>query len=480
MLRGSSVTVGLFLVASAFPGCGSNGAGSSGPASSPDASTSADVSMSGDTSMSADTSANGDAPPGEAGPDASTGDASAPRDGSVPGDAANLDASSTGDALPTTCTGGRPQLSDTEAATDTVLGYLAQAGILSAGLLTDNWDPTAGLGDVTTFTPTYRVAATGGTQTTVQAAVDAAVAAGGTSRIYISVARGTYAETVCVPSGAPPITLYGTGTDPSQTTIAYGNFNGEAPDAAALVNRCTPPSGATLGTAGSATFVAFAQDFQAKNITFSNNVTSATLGSTSGTQAVALMTQADRIVLDSVRVLGHQDTLYLETSGAGTVVRAYVKNSTIVGDVDFIFGGATFVLDGCTIQFVSDRKANGQVLAPDTNSRNPFGALVNATTFTADANTAAGVVGLGRAWDRSCVDLPTYVSTCVASGSYPNGQAVIRNSTLGAHIASAPWFAAATTKRPYCDTAWQCEPDGGTCPANRLFEYKNTGPGAAP
>jgi pectinesterase len=347
-------------------------------------------------------------------------------------------------------------------------------------LTKDNWDPTSGLGDVTAFVANYRVAPTGGTHSTVQAAVDAAMADGGSGRVYIAVSPGTYLETVCVPAGAPPLTLYGTGSDPTQTTIAFGNFNGESPDAASSVNRCTASSASTLGTAGSTTFAAFANEFQAKNITFANNVTAATLGATSGSQAVALMTQADRIVLDAVRILGHQDTLYLETPGAGTVVRVYVKNSIISGDVDFIFGGATFVLDGCQIQFVSDRKSTGQVLAPDTDSRNPFGALVNNGTFTADANTAAGSVGLGRSWDRSCVDLPTYVSTCVASGNYPNGQAVVRNSTLGAHIASAPWFAAATTKRPYCETAWQCEPDGGTCPANRLFEYKNTGPGSAP
>jgi pectinesterase len=181
-----------------------------------------------------------------------------------------------------------------------------------------------------------------------------------------------------------------------------------------------------------------------------------------------------------VRVLGHQDTLYTETTSLGTVVRAYVKGSYIEGDVDFIFGGATLVLDTCQIQFVNDRRDTGDILSPDTGNLNANGFLVINGNFTADANTTPGAVGLGRAWDRSCVDVPTYVSTCVASGNYPNGQAVVRQSTLGAQIGTDPWQAAATTKRGFCDTAWACEgEDASACPGNRLYEYQNTGPGSA-
>jgi pectinesterase len=315
---------------------------------------------------------------------------------------------------------------------------------------------------------------------TVQAAVDAAVARGGTDRVYILVSPGTYREVVCVPSGAPPITLYSAVADPARTVIVYNNYSGEAKTAGTSANPCTPNASAiAYGTAGSATFSAFASGFQAKNITFSNDVTNATLSTTAAAQAVALMTQADRVILDNVRVLGHQDTLYVETPNADTVVRVYAKNSYVAGDVDFIFGGATLVVDTCQIQFVSDRKSSGQALAPDTDSRNLYGMLVINSNFSADANTALGAVGLGRAWDRSCVDVPTYLSTCVASGHFPNGQAVVRNSTLGAHIAAAPWLPAATTKRGFCDTPWSCLADAGvTCPANRFYEYQNSGSGS--
>jgi pectinesterase len=406
-----------------------------------------------------------------------------------PSDASNgadgtFDASESGrsDGSGGTCTNRRPQLSDAEATQATVAGYLAQAGTLGSGLVTDLWDPTAGVGDVGTITPTYTVAASGGTHTTVQSAIDAASAQGGTNRIYVLVSAGTYREVVCVPPTAPPITLYSTSADATQTVIVSGGYGGEASDAGLGANPCsTAGASATIyGIAGSSTFSAFANGFQAKNITFSNDVTVATLRTTTSPQGVALMTQADKVILENVRALGHQDTLYIETPNPDTVVRAYIKNSYIAGDVDFIFGGATFVLDGCQIQFVSDRRTTGQVLAPSTDSRDPYGILVIGSTFTADANLT-GTVGLGRAWDHNCADIPTYVSTCVAAGHYPNGQAVIRNSTLGTHVASVPWVAAATSKRPYCNTAWACVADAGSeaCPANRLDEYQNTGPGNA-
>ena len=377
------------------------------------------------------------------------------------------------------CNDSRPQLSAADSARFTALAYLAQAGTLP-NLVTDGWDPTAGLGAVSTFTATYTVG-TGGAHTTVQSAIDAAVTAGGTDRVYIAVTPGTYREVVCVPAGAPPITLYGTGADATATTIVYDNYNGKTVDGVSAVNACVQPSGTTYGTNGSATFAAFAAGFQAKNLTIANDTSLAVLSATSSPQGVALMTEADKVVLDSVRLVGHQDTFYAESPASGSVVRVYVKSSYVAGDTDFVFGGATLVVDGGELAFVNDRKTKGGVLSPDTNSRNPYGFLVVGAAFTAPSNAATGT-GLGRAWDRSCTNVATYVSSCEASGSYPNGQAVVRGSTLGAHIAANPWLAAATTSRPFCNTTWTCVTGAspGTCVANRLFEYENTGPGSKP
>jgi pectinesterase len=130
------------------------------------------------------------------------------------------------------------------------------------------------------------------------------------------------------------------------------------------------------------------------------------------------------------------------------------------------------VLDGCTIHSLTSRTAGGVIIAPSTDSRNPFGILLENATFTGDAGALAGSTHLGRAWDESQGDVATYAAN-VASGIYPNGQATVRQSLLGAHIQSAaPWRAAATTARPYSSVA-------GTYPANRLYEFENTGPGSA-
>ncbi len=361
----------------------------------------------------------------------------------------------------------RPLLSSDQAADYTVLKYLAQAGNVAA-LVTDDWDPTAGLGAIADFTADYNVAASGGTHTTVQAAIDAAVADGGTDRIYVAVAPDTYPEVVCVPAGAPLITLYGTGADASETVIVFDNYSGKPKNSGEPANPCNPSlSSTTYGTSGSATFAAFANGFQAKNLTIANDTDESVVSD--GKQAVALLTQADQVVLENVRLLGNQDTFYAKTNDTATVTRTYVKDSYVEGDVDFIFGRATIVLDGCTIQYLSSRQSGGELVAPSTDSRNAYGILINASELTAEAGTAPNSTYLGRAWDESQGDLAGY-ATNVATGIYPNGQALVQGSTLGPHIrGETPWNSAATTSRPFSSV-------DGTYPANRLYEFGNTGP----
>jgi pectinesterase len=352
-----------------------------------------------------------------------------------------------------------------------MLTYLAAAGSVDA-LTVDNWDPTAGLGDVAAFTPNFQVAA-GGVYPTVQAAVTAAVAAAGSrERQYIAVAPGTYRELVCVPSGAPPITLYGTAVDASETVIVFDNYSGKPKAAGTPANPCNPNlSGETFGTSGSATFAVYSNEFQAKNLSFINDTDEGAAASES-VQGVALAVQGDRATFENVRVLGNQDTLLVNSSNVAVVARSYFKACYVEGDTDFIFGRGTAVLDACSIHSVTSRTENGVVIAPSTDARNPLGILLNGATFSADAGAATGSTHLGRAWDASQGNVTTY-SANVATGIYPNGQATVRGSVLGPHIQSeAPWRPAATTARPYSSVA-------GPYPANRLYEFENTGPGSA-
>jgi pectinesterase len=372
---------------------------------------------------------------------------------------ASVDAG-TGQVLGPTSLAGtatRPQLEDADAPNYAVLKYLAQAGSVAAPT-TDNWDPTAGVGDVSAFVPTRTVATDGsGTDSTVQAAITASMTDGGTSRVYILVKPGTYREVVCVPKTAPPITLYGTNADATQVTIVFNNYASKPTDSGA--NPCAAAGSSTYGTSASATFAVFGSGFEAKNVTFSNDYVE---GSSSSNQAVALETQGDKLVFENVRALGNQDTLYVKSSGTGTVARAYFKNSYVEGDVDFIFGRGTAVFDGCTLNYLTTRQGSkgGNYLAPSTAPNNMYGFLVANSTFTAQSGTPNNLIALGRAWDESV--------TCYMGGVSPNGQALVRNSTMGSWIRTAnPWSIAATSGRVFSATG------------NRLWEYQNSGPGAA-
>ena len=360
---------------------------------------------------------------------------------------------------PVTCTPDyagsdtRPQLTDAAATCYTIKNYLAQAGTIGS-LVRDDWDPSAAPLTAPS-TPTYTVASDGsGTHTSVQAAITAALASGGTSRVYILVKPGTYRELVCVKpaSGvtAIPLTLYGADSDASKVTIVYNNGSGVTVTAD-NTNPCSTPSGTTHGTSDSSTVIISTRQFQAMNLTIANDF--AEPSGQSAVQAPAMTVQADQLVLQNVRLLGNQDTLQLKSANVTTVARSYFKSCYVEGDVDFIFGRGTAVFDACTIQYLTARKSGGTVFAPSTEGAHPFGMLVIGSQISSDSGTNSTY--LGRAWDDS-------------SGTSPNGQIVIRESALDASIRStAPWTTS-TQGRAY------------SASGNRMYEYKNTGAGAAP
>ena len=395
----------------------------------------------------------------------STGDASATggasTTGGTGGPSATGGASGSGGSTqpPATCTPDytgsdtRPQLADAAAACYTIKNYLAQAGTIGS-LVRDDWDPSA-----TPLTapasPTYTVAADGsGTHTSVQAAITAALATGSTSRVYILVKPGTYRELVCVKpaSGvtAIPITLYGADSDASKVTIVYNNGSGVTVTTD-NTSPCSTPSGTTHGTSDSSTVIVSTRQFQAMNLTISNDF--AEPSGQSAVQAPAMTVQADQLVFQNVRFLGNQDTLQLKSTNVTTVARSYFKGCYVEGDVDFIFGRGTAVFDGCTIQYLTARKSGSTVFAPSTEGAHPFGMLVIGSQIGSDSGSNSTY--LGRAWDDS-------------SGTSPNGQIVIRESTLDGSIRStAPWTTS-TQGRAF------------SASGNRMYEYKNTGAGAAP
>lgn len=356
-------------------------------------------------------------------------------------------------AFAVSSTTARPQLTSSAAASYTISKYMAQAGTIGA-LATDNWDPTGGVGAISGFTANYTVAADGSAgYKTIQAAINAAVAAGGSTRKYISVKAGTYNEVVCVPSSAPPITLYGLDATAANTVVTYGNSNLTPKSSGTATHPCTSNASATtIGTASSATFHVNAKDFRARNLTFTNSYVEGTY-SGSNQAAIALSVRGDKAIFENVQVIGNQDTLYIGANSYTTVIRAFFKSSFVKGDVDFIFGHGTAAFYGCTIQYYGSRlgsSATSYIFAPSTQSTNTYGFLVISSTLNYTGSAGTGKTYLGRNWAESGA----------------KGQLVIRDTAIGAHVRIADPWAAGTNGAAYSTST------------ARFWEYNNSGTGS--
>ncbi|MEU1015233.1 pectinesterase family protein [Streptomyces sp. NPDC005898] len=276
-----------------------------------------------------------------------------------------------------------------------------------------------------------------GQYTSVQKAVDA-VPAGNTSRVVIRIAPGTYRETVKVPANKPHVTFEGTGRSRKDTVIVEGHAAGMA----------KPDGSGTYGTGGSATVAVEADDFQARNLTVSNDFDEARNQHLDGQQAVALRTAADRIRLDDLIVSGDQDTLLLDTAAKDKTGRVLLTDSYVIGNTDFVFGRATAVIDKSilTLKKRWNGTSAGYVTAPSTPAGRK-GFLVTRTTV--DGDVTARSFHLGRPWHAG-------------GDASLDPQATIRDSKLGAAVKTAPWT----------------DMGGFSWKDDRFAEYKNTGPGA--
>ena len=227
---------------------------------------------------------------------------------------------------------------------------------------------------------------------------------------------------------------------------------------------------ANYGTSGSAAVAIYARDFQAKNLTFANDYVEV---GTSNIQAVALMTQNDKQIYENVRVLGNQDSLYMKSGNTGQIARNYFKNCYVEGDTDFIFGRATVVLDGCEIKYLSARRGRRRLrrlaehrlpqrvrLADHQQHAHRRGRHAGRVRVP---RTRLGRGQLHRLPDRRCQ--PGLPERADRHPRLDAGRAHHRRGALGGRRHQ---------RRAYSSVAV------GAIPANRLWEYMNTGAGAAP
>ncbi len=337
-------------------------------------------------------------------------------------------------------TSGRNESGGTAFDPKSFYGYTLDKTADVPSLLKSGAGPRSSLGTTATAkaaATTLTVAKDGsGQYSTVQAAVNA-VPANNASRVVIAVKPGTYRETVKVPSNKPHVTIQGTGGSRKDTVIVYNNAAG------------TPkPGGGTYGTGGSATVAVEADDFQARNLTISNDFDERANQNLSGHQAVALRTAADKVFLDGIITEGDQDTLLLDTAAKDRLGRVYVRNSYVIGNVDFIFGRASAVIDRSVITLKKrwDGTSAGYVTAPST-AANRKGILIANSTVNGDVSASSFY--LGRPWHAG-------------GDATLDPQTTVRNTTLSAAVKSTPWT----------------DMSGFSWKDDRFAEYKNTGPGS--
>lgn len=178
---------------------------------------------------------------------------------------------------------------------------------------------------------------------TLQEAVDQAPNTGEVIRI----APGTYREKVRITK--PNIHLVGTGKNPQDVVLSWND--------AAITSGGTSKSGSVSVDA---------DGFEAENLTIENTWENEHTRVQEGSQAVALLMSSDRAVVDRVRLLGAQDTLYANSrtchdnlpkdgsappadTPACSASRQYFRDCYIEGHVDYIFGDAKAVFDHCEL-----------------------------------------------------------------------------------------------------------------------------------
>ncbi|WP_440114511.1 pectinesterase family protein [Paenibacillus sp. QZ-Y1] len=247
----------------------------------------------------------------------------------------------------------------------------------------------------------YLVAADGsGDYSTIQAAIDA-IPVNCNDKFEIRIKPGTYVEKLDIVK--PMVHLIGESAE--QTIVTFDDY--------ALKKF---PNGELYHTFYSYTAFIGTDDFTAEGLSFVN---SAGPGKEVG-QALAVYVDGDRAAFRRCRFVGHQDTIFtgplpeqpIDRSFFGgprdgaerRKLRQYYEDCYIEGDVDFIFGSATAVFQGCEI-FAKNRitdiaaaegEVNGWITAASTPEDVRYGYVFIDCDLT--SNAPAQSVYLGRPW----------------------------------------------------------------------------------
>ncbi|XP_042000535.1 probable pectinesterase/pectinesterase inhibitor 12 [Salvia splendens] len=216
-------------------------------------------------------------------------------------------------------------------------------------------------------------------------------------RVIIYVREGVYRENVEIPSWKPNIVLLGDGSD---VTVITGSRS--------VADGWTTFRSATMAVSG--------EGFLARGITIEN-----TAGPEKH-QAVALRVNADLAAVYRCVIAGFQDTLYVHS------FRQFYRECDVYGTIDYVFGNAAVVFQGCNI--VSQLPMPGQFTVITAQSRESPDedtgiSMQNCSILaTEDLYSSRGSVRsyLGRPWRNysRAVFLESYIDEFIAAEGWTN------------------------------------------------------------
>lgn len=292
----------------------------------------------------------------------------------------------------------------------------------------------------------------------IQAALDA-VSEAADSPVIIHLSASDFYEKIIIDK--PNVHIVGAGA--SKTKIYFDAYAGQE-----------EVPGKVWGTRGSGTVIVRATDVTFEDLTIENSfnfVANDALpkddpGKIRDTQAVALYLDqgSDRVLVRNVKLLGYQDTLFVNSG------RAWFDKTLVAGNVDFIFGAGNALFTHSEIRTRirgSENIPHAYLTAPSTDITSEFGLTFIHCQLTREHGVPDKSTPLGRPW---------HPTTQFVDGRYADpqaiGKAVFLYSTMDAHITDEGWYSMSGTAVD--GSKQQFMPEDA-----RFFEFQSEGEGAA-